>query len=370
MRIGIDASRAFLDQRTGTENYSYQIIKHLLALPEVSSHEFILYVRSNFQFSIFKFQSIFQIPNFKFQIIPLRYCWTQIGLATRTWIDNLDVLWIPAHTLPVLRKPSLKTVVTIHGIEYEFLPQYENWLQRWYLPLSTKYAISSANKIIAVSEFTKSQIIEKLGGDPKKITVVYEGTTPNFQFTSTNLQIILKKYNLQKQKYILFIGTIQPRKNLKRLIEAFKKLENYLKIKNCKLVIAGKLGWNYADLPIDKYPNIIFTRYVDDKTRNILLHNALAYVQPSITEGFGLPVLEAMNAGVPVVSSSGGALAEIVGEAGVLFDPFDGDDISHKLSLVINSHSLRKQLIKKGYNRVKKFTWNQAAVQSYNILTN
>lgn len=162
MRIGIDASRAFGSQKTGTERYSYEIITRLLKLPEISKHEVILYTKEN---------------------IKLPFLWTQIGLAYRTWVDKLDVLWVPAHTLPILRPPSqmlwrgkhLKTVVTIHGIEYEWLPAYENWLQRWYLPLSTKYACWAANKIIAVSEFTKKQLVERLGADPKKIEVVYEG---------------------------------------------------------------------------------------------------------------------------------------------------------------------------------------------------
>ena len=153
MRIGIDASRAFGRDRTGTENYSYEIITRMLKLPQAKKHTWILYTKEN---------------------IKLPYLWTQVGLAYKTWTDNLDVLWVPAHTLPVLARPGLAKVVTIHGIEYEWLPAYENWLQRWYLPLSTQYAVMSASRIIAVSQFTKKQLVERLGADPKKITVIHE----------------------------------------------------------------------------------------------------------------------------------------------------------------------------------------------------
>src|SRR3989344_2044970 len=156
--------------------------------------------------------------------IPLPYLWTQAGLAARTWIDGLDVLWVPAHTLPVLRKPGIKTVVTIHGLEYEWLPAYENWLQRWYLPLSTQYAVHAASKIIAVSEFTKQELIRRLQARPGKITVVHEGYDPTFSLASANEQSVLKTYKLKPKSYLLFVGTVQPRKNLKRLIEVFSRL--------------------------------------------------------------------------------------------------------------------------------------------------
>lgn len=344
MRIGIDASRAFGSQRTGTENYSYQMIKHLLALPEASCHEWILYTKEN---------------------IRLPFLWTQLGLAIRTWTDRLDVLWIPAHTLPVLRRPGLRTVVTIHGIEYEYLPAFENKLQRWYLPLSTSYAVHNASKIIAVSQFTADQIKERLGGDPERIEVVLEGWSMESQPTTKDAQSILEKYQLKSKSYILFVGTIQPRKNIKRLIEAYKSLNNA----NIQLVLVGKLGWNYEDLPIDKDQNIKFLRYINDAERDIVIQNALVYVQPSITEGFGLPILEAFNAGVPVVSSNGGALPEVVGEAGLLFDPLNIGDIGAKLTKVVGSAQLRKDLIAKGKQQLSHFSWEKAAIRTYKILT-
>lgn len=340
MKIGIDASRAYLAEKTGTEEYSYQIITHLLALPEAKKHEWILYTRDN---------------------LKLPYLWTQIGLAARTWIDHLDVLWIPAHTLPILRNPGLKTVVTIHGIEYEWLPAYENPLQKWYLPLSTEYAVKNATKLIAVSNFTKNQLVDRLHADPKKITVIHEGVDEKI----VNRQSPI----INKDKYILFIGTIQPRKNLVTLVKAFERIQT-----NTKLIIVGKNGWNYQEVldaiatsPVKE--RIVIKGYIDSTERDILLRNALVYVQPSITEGFGLPILEAFAAGVPVVSSDGGALAEVVGEAGLLFDPSSLQDMKTKLEIALTSLSVRNQLIKKGKIRVKDFSWQKAAKETYNLLT-
>ncbi len=355
MRIGIDASRAFVENPTGTERYSYEIITRILKLPEAKKHTWILYVKSKVQDSRFKVQSNVQIKE-----ISMKYLWTQVGLAWRTWTDNLDVLWVPAHTLPVLRRPGMRTVVTIHGIEYEWLPAYENWLQRWYLPLSTQYAVKSATKIVAVSKFTKKQLVERLGADADKIEVVHEGVS---------LYQTINKHKLVRKKYIMCVGTIQPRKNLVRLIEAFSRLKN----KDLKLVIVGKWGWMYEDVMAapEKFRvkgRVIFTGYTNEKEKGVLLAESLVYVQPSVTEGFGLPVLEAMVAGVPVVSSNGGALSEVVGEAGLLFDPYDINDMAKQLSVAISNNSLRLVLMKRGYERIKEFSWDLAAERTYNTL--
>ena len=368
MIIGIDASRAFIDKRTGTEEYSYQIIKHILKLPESTKHKFVLYVKSNSHFGDFLRQ--IELNNVIIKTINLPYLWTQLGLAMSTWVDRLDVLWIPAHTLPVLRRFGLNTVVTIHGIEYEWLPAYENPIQKVYLPLSTQYAVRSANKIIAVSQFTKDQLTQRLHADPNKISVVHEGIDPEISpATNTIAKKVLKKYDLQRKKYLLFIGTIQPRKNLINLMTVFASLDSG----ELKLVIVGKLGWLYDEilqtpkrLGLEK--QIAILGYTSNAERNILLQNAVVYVQPSITEGFGLPVLEAMAAGVPVVSSSGGALAEIVADAGLTFVPYNEEEMAEKINKVINGIKLQKRLVALGKKRVLAFSWQKAAKQTLDIL--
>lgn len=368
MRIGIDASRAFEVERTGTETYSYQMIRHILQLPEAGKHEWYLYVKS--QAPSTNNQIIFnnQAPNTKFIQIPLPFLWTQTGLAARTWIDKLDCLWVPAHTLPLLRKPDLKTLVTVHGIEYEWLPAYESRLQRWYLPWSTIYAVKTVTKVIAVSDFTKGQLVERLGADPARIQVVHEGVS--FQALNPKHQYsIFNKFKIIPEKYLLFIGTVQPRKNLARLIEAFSRIRDH---RGLRLVIAGKLGWQYeavlaAPEKFGVKNRVVFTGYITDEEKEVLLRNALVYVQPSITEGFGLPVLEAFAAGVPVISSDGGALKEILNFSGFLFDPFETEGIKKSLELVLGNKKIRRELVDRGRERLKDFSWVQAARQTLKL---
>jgi len=371
MRIGIDASRTFEENPTGTERYAYEITTRLLNLPEARGHEWILYTKHKIQTSKFKFPS-----NVRTQVVPLKYLWTQAGLAARTWVDGLDALWVPAHTLPVFRKPGVKTAVTIHGIEYEWLPAFENPLQRWYLPLSTEYAAKTASKVISVSKFTKEELVRRMGVDPEKIEVVWEGMSEDAKVGEKEVRNVLEKYGLERGNYLLFVGTVQPRKNLERLIEAYGKLSS----ERLKLVIAGKLGWGYdqvVKLAGQLAGKVVLTGYIEDKERVILLKSAGIYVQPSITEGFGLPVLEAMAAGIPVVSSEGGALKEVLeipgtgGKyAGVLFDPTDTDDMTDKIKLVVGDERLKKSLVDRGLRRAGDFSWDKAARETYNILVN
>lgn len=172
MIIGVDASRAFISDKTGTENYSYHLINHLIRLPESRKHQFVLFTRPNAQLP----PELAAYTHVLVKEIKWRYLWTQLGLAWQTWKKpHLDVLWVPAHTLPILRNPKVKTVVTIHGLEYRWLPEYKNLLQRWYLPLSTFYAVKRADQLIAVSQFTAQQLIKELRTNAKNIKVIPEG---------------------------------------------------------------------------------------------------------------------------------------------------------------------------------------------------
>jgi len=356
MRIGIDASRAFVDQPTGTERYATETIDQMLRLEEASEVEWVLYCKRGQAAGIAPYQAAWK-ARVHIQEIGLPYLWTQAGLAARTWTDTLDALWIPAHTLPVLRRRGLKTVVTIHGIEYEWLPAYENALQRWYLPLSTQYAVAKADTVIAVSEFTRSQLIERLGANGGKIVVIPEGIT-GWPSVKT---VPVTKWGLEKGKYFLFIGTVQPRKNLERLVEAFSGVKG-----DWKLVIAGKLGWNYEgvqEAPAKRgvADRVIITGYINETERYSLLTQAGVYIQPSITEGFGLPVLEAMSAGVPVATSSGGALHEVAGGAAEIFDPLDVLEMTKAMTRLHTNKELRRELIRRGRTRAGEFTWKKTA---------
>lgn len=225
MIIGFDASRAFLKDKTGTENYSYQLLKTLAKIDHHNSY--MVYLR-------LQGQALGGWPkNFHFKTINWPRFWTQAGLALHSFKDALDVLFIPAHTLPVIRRPGLKSIMTVHDLGSEYLPEMHQVKQRLYLSLMQKYQLQTATKLIAVSKATKDDLIKRVGVDSKKIEVIYEGfDKENFKLQIPNVKYdrlvnTLKHYDLVPGKYFLFVGTVQPRKNLERIIEAYAK---YLRV--------------------------------------------------------------------------------------------------------------------------------------------
>ena len=359
MIIGVDASRAEIKDKTGTENYSSELIQALIDLPEARQHFWRFYsgmTRSN----------LVSKQGATFIDIPWRRFWTQGGLALEILKHPPEILFIPAHTLPVLRSPKIKTVVTIHGLEYEYLPEYYQFPQKLYLNKSTEYAVKYADRLIAVSAWTKNQLVERLAADPKKITVIHEGVGRrifNSQFSifkSDYRRQIRHKYNLPKD-YILFVGTVQPRKNLVRLIEALPLGVN--------LVIAGKLGWQYeAILAAAKNKSVQLIGRVAEADLAAVYKLAQAFVWPSLMEGFGLPILEAMTLGVPVVTSDRGALPEVAGKAALLVNPESVKEISGAIQLVLDNQELRQGLIEAGFLQAAKFSWERAAKLTLKVL--
>jgi glycosyltransferase involved in cell wall biosynthesis len=203
--IGIDGSRAFINARTGTENYSYQLLKNIALADKDNSY--LVYLRPG------------QNPgkswpvNFRFRTLNYPRLWTQVGLSLATFTDAIDVLFIPSHTLPLVRRPGLKTVITVHDLGAEYLPFTHQLKQILYLKLMTHYQLQTATKIIAVSEATKRDLVKKAGLRGEKISVIYEDIDKKvFRKLSIDiLRDILNKYKLRRKKYFLFVGTIQPR---------------------------------------------------------------------------------------------------------------------------------------------------------------
>ncbi|MBI2085986.1 glycosyltransferase family 4 protein [Candidatus Daviesbacteria bacterium] len=371
MVIGFDGSRAFVDKKTGTEYYSYQLLKALARIDK--NNTYIIYTRATITSTIVT--SNVGLPN-NFQIKEIRWfrLWTQGGLALQTFKDNLDVLFVPSHTLPVIKKPGLKTVVTVHDLGSEYLPSMHQIKQRLYLGFMQKRQLKTATKIIAVSKATKQDLVRKIHIDEKKISVVYEGyDKEKFKVQSSKFKVsqIIKKYNLIYQNYFLFVGTVQPRKNLERLIEAFSHQSSAF-----RLIIAGSKGWMSDE--IYKLPKklgiedrVKFLGYVPDEKLPALYSGAIAFVFPSLFEGFGLPILEAQACGCPVITSNLSSMPEVggppAGGAAVYVNPYDIDDIVSGMGRIMN-HELRIKLIKIGLENVKRFSWEKCARETLKVL--
>lgn len=378
MNIGIDASRSFIPQRTGTENYSFNLIKSLLETDK--KNKYTLYLNNmekSLESSLFNVSEISTKDrgddrNVSSRIIKLPRLWTQLGLAFECLVDTPDILFVPAHTLPVIRKPSLKTVVTIHDLGYEYLKEFHTFPNKIYLNWSTIYASRFASHIIAVSEATKKDLFQRFSINPEKVSVIYEGYNQELFRPIRIIEAqgkVEKKYGL-KNDYILFVGTIQPRKNLIRLIEGFSLLAR--KIDKVDLVLVGKPGWLNEE--IYKHPKklrlekrVHFLNYVPDNDLPDLYSAAKVFALPSLYEGFGLPVIEAMACGCPVVTSATSSLGEIGGDATILVDPYNVEEISASLYRVISENDLRRSLVSKGLKRVERFSWKNCAIETLEV---
>lgn len=373
MIIGFDASRAQLGQRAGPENYTYHLLEGLLRIDRKNFYR--LYVQPPISPH---FLSHLSPPPSNFELKPISWpkLWTQGGLAGECLTRPPDVLFIPAHTIPLIRRPGLKTAVTIHDVGLQnYLAQYQRRWWRLYGGRISNFAARAATHVIAVSESTKRDLREKLGINPEKITVVYEGVDQNkFKVQSEKCKIdeVTRNYGIEGE-YLLFVGTIQPRKNLVRLIEAFQESLNSQKSPT-SLIIAGKKGWLSSE--IYRAPKrcgvedkVKFLGFVPTDDIVLLMNGARALVFPSLYEGFGLPVLEALACGCPVVTSNLSSLPEVVGEVGFLVDPYRVDDIARGIRevLAMDEHK-RGELIQGGLQRVKQFTWERCARETLEVL--
>jgi len=358
MIIGIDASRAFGRERTGIEEYSYQIIKRLAEMK--INHQVVLYLRKKDLTGV-----DFNLPNnFKLKIISLPRFWTQIGLASEMMISKPDVLFVPSYAVPQIHSP--KTVVTVHGLEYRRCPECYSLKERFNLELNTRFSIKWASKIIVPSENTKRDLIEFYGVSSDKIKVIAHGARIANCPEYSGLRIANK--DKKKNFNILFIGRLEKRKNLVNLIKAFnlfKKTYN-LQSTTYNLVLAGKRGFGFEEIKkaIKESPykkDIILKNYISEEEKSELYKNADLFVFPSFYEGFGLPILEAMSYRVPVICSNNSSLPEVSGGSVLLVDPNNIKEISEAMNKVFSNDDLKNKMIKKGFENIKKFSWEKCA---------
>jgi glycosyltransferase involved in cell wall biosynthesis len=422
--FGFDGSRAFLSKRTGTENYSYQLLLHLAKIDQTNTYYIFLRPGNNIggdgewgaplstrsdnediewgcEPAGPQSPKLLGWPkNFHFVTIPYPRLWTQMGLAQQTFRENLDVLFVPSHTLPLIRKPGLKTVITVHDLGAEYLPKAHQLKQRLYLKLMTDYQLQSATQIIAVSEATKKDLIEKVHLPKNKISVVYEGFNQKlFQpVKNDTLQDILKQYDLVKDQYFLFIGTIQPRKNLERLIKSYalflrgdaqessRRRDHNVsedgrrdagaagpRKKSPPLVLVGSKGWlsdEIYDLPkkLGIEEQVRFLGYIPDEKLPTLYSGAKAFLFPSLFEGFGLPILEAFACGCPVLTSNISSMPEVAGKTAILVNPYSIDEITQGIQQISTNGKQRQKMIQSGFVQVQKFSWEKAARETLKIL--
>lgn len=260
-----------------------------------------------------------------------------------------------------------RTVFTLHDLIFLHYPEYHKLYNRWYLTLSMPRYLRAANVIVTPSEWSRQDALKTYGLPPEKIKVIYEAAAPHFQPSTQpdKLARVRQKYNLP-ERFILHVGTIEPRKNLSRLLEALKAL--LVEWPDLYLVLVGKKGWLYAPFferlrALGLEERVIFPGYVDEADLPAFYHLAQAFAFPSLDEGFGLGPLEAMACGLPVVCSQASSLPEVTGEAALLIDPTDTTALTTALRRLLADADLRADLKWRGLTQAQKFSWTKAATE-------
>jgi glycosyltransferase involved in cell wall biosynthesis len=355
---------------SGVETYIIHLLKYLIKIDQ--KNEYVLYINS------FKDQSkvlkLFNGPNvitlqtripnklLNLSLAKLRFPKLDRIILKKTGLQP-DIYFVPDLRPTPLSKKT-KKITTIHDLAFKHFPNFYSFKSRlWYKYINPEKEISESIKIVAVSNYTKKDIIKTYHTNPSKIDVTHEGIDEDFctDITADKLKQVRNKYHLP-DRFFLFLATLEPRKNINLLIEAFQQFKN--NNRNYKLVIAGKCNKKlFRKLHLPLYPDIIFTGFVDDKDKASLYTLSEAFIYPSLFEGFGLPLLEAMKCHVPIITSNTSSIPEIVKGSTILIDPNNKDELALAMEKILDP-KLRGHLIKKMNNRIKHFTWNECAIKT------
>lgn len=377
MKIGIDASRLAVAQRTGTENYAFEIIQGLartLAQSD-SPHRLTLYFNQPPAQAVL--DSLDLPVSAALRVIPFPRLWTHLRLSREMLQHPPTALFVPAHVLPPIH--PARSVVTIHDLGYLYFPQAHTFKARQYLDLSTRYSASQARRVIAISQATKNDLVHHYHIKPAKIEVIYHGYDKQRFFPIEDeaaRQAARDRYGIGPGRFLLYVGTLQPRKNLLRLLEAWAGLVGEPEFKDLQLVLAGKPGWlsqpilDRATQLQAKFPGrLILPGFLAETDLPTLLSAAQAFVFPSLYEGFGMPVLEALACGCPVVCSNSSSLPEVAGEAALYHHPLDTLSLQTQLRRLLTQPGLREELVQKGLAQAALFSWDTAAQKTLQVLT-
>ena len=368
MLIGIDASRAVAVRRTGTETYSLRLICKLIEIG--AGHRFRLYTNGLPPAGLSGGDPA--EAEVELRAIPFPRLWTHLRLSAEMAVQPPDVLFVPAHVLPLIH--PRRSVVTVHDLGYLAYPEAHKTGDRRYLDWSTRWNARRARIVLADSAATRADLIRAYGVDERKIRVIHLGRDESLA-PVRDAQVLAEvraRYGIAAQ-YVLYIGTLQPRKNLARVIEAFARLADGPAFAGLQLVLAGKKGWLYDDLfaqvgGLGLAGRVLFPGYIEDADLPALLSGATAFVFPSLYEGFGIPVLEAGACGVPVITSNTSSLPEVAGDAALLVDPHDVDAIAEAMSRLVTDAELRAELSRRGLANVQRFSWEKCAWETLSVL--
>lgn len=380
MKIGIDIRCLVDGKRTGVEEYTLGLLEHVFEMDQ--RNEYILFLNSfhapKFDLNFFsRFPNvkvkIFRIPNKLLNLFFWYFGWPHVDKM----IGGVDIFFMPNINFIGLSKEA-KLVLTMHDLSFEYFPHFFSTKRRlWHSFINPKRLCKRAHRVIAVSDSTRQDVIMKYGIKPEKVARIYNGTPDAFKVADRNDISLLKikdKYHLPFS-FIFFLGTIEPRKNIVSIARAFDQLKkmNHPELSKYKLVISGAKGWKtesiFRELRNAQYTkDMIYTDRISNEEKPAIYNLASVFVYPSFFEGFGLPPLEAMKCGVPVISSNISSLPEVVGDAGVMIDPERPDELFEALKSVLLDRELSQRLSEKGPRRACMFNWRSAAREFLEVI--
>lgn len=296
----------------------------------------------------------------------VRIGWEQLVQPFVLWQEKIDLLHSLAFVTPLLS--PCPSVITIYDLSFIMFPQSFKYWKRLYLALFTRLSARKARRIITISESTKRDTVHLLGVSSEKVDAVYCGVDKAFHpLPEREIAFFRQKRGLP-ERIILFVGTIEPRKNVARLIEAY----SHLRDGQVKLVIGGARGWLYEEVfarveELGLTGDVLFPGYIPPDELPLWYNAAELFVYPSLYEGFGLPPLEAMACGTPVITSNVSSLPEVVGEAGLTVDPIDSKGLAEAMNQVLGSEALRQSMRERGLARAGSFSWAKAARETVEV---
>lgn len=378
MKIGIDVNWAIYES-AGIGKYTYNLVRAILM--QDTQNQYVLF--SNFIRHYRERKRILHSliagtkAEVELKVLKFPAAWMERLLQT-----NLPAKFLYPAEIDVFHSPFFsgiakngfpKQIVTLHDMVFAKFPEHRGQKLSDYYFLRTKTAVENCAKIIVPSASTKKDVASTFDINPNKIVVIPEGVSGDFKLIKNRAKIkeVVGKYLPPDSKYILSVGTIEPRKNLVRLLRAYAQLPHEIK-SQYKLVLIGKKGWNNAEFnrtieSMNLAGKIILTGYVSDEDLPYLYNGASVFCYPSLYEGFGLPPLEAMACGVPVITSNTSSLPEVVDRAGLQIDPQSEDQIAAALKRVLTEGNLAKSMSKRSLIQASKFSWEKAAAKTIKV---
>lgn len=364
MKIWIDGYEANVNQRLGSSQVAFELLRNLEKVD--SKNEYTILLPS---------PPLDDFPKerlgWKYKIIKPKRLWTRIALplALYTAKQKPNLIFSPTHYIP--RFSPTKRITTIFDLSFLHFPEMFNQKDLWQLKNWTKFSAENADHIITISKFSKQDICKEYSLVKEKITVAYPGYDRE-KFSAKGGSSFGRKVEETKSRYkiednyVIFIGTVQPRKNLARLMEAVSRIDNLNLLVIGKTEGEGRKGWKYIEIletpkKLKIENRVKFTGFVPTENLPYLLSGAAVFVLPSLYEGFGIPVLEAMACGTPVIVSNVSSLPEVVGKAGLLIDPYSVDQIEQAIRTIVTDKKLRQKYSRAGIVRAKDFSWDKMA---------